>query len=387
MVITYLLLLLFSMNFMLCGKYFLSAIFVGQCIKNKRIRIDAKFCVISAFALVYAIVVFATANKVSIDVLFLPVAYVFGLNMKAISDDKYKLPSAVFICLALGMCSHVFLNCVAEIIKNGGFNYGAVHYDFWSGQVSSSTGQMINFTFAAALLTYSVMKRGKNLFMLLLIVPCLIYGAIVGSRTAIMVSVISLAVGIIVLAVNAKSRRARVALIFVLLLVFMVYIVIKYDIFGISSILNKSYLFTRFDNSLSDKNGFFSTERWEIKAGYIRNAFQYPWGGGKIRHLMGGDYAHDLILDTLNEGGIFSSVLLVAYLIMWIKSIVKFIRRSNSLDIKVLFIPFLTVSLIQMTLEPILDGAPVFMMCLVLLDGVITNVNRMRNENEDSISV
>ena len=102
---------------------------------------------------------------------------------------------------------------------------------------------------------------------------------------------------------------------------------------------------------------------------------------------MGGDYAHDLILDTLNEGGIFSSVLLVAYLIMWIKSIVKFIRRSDSLDIKVLFIPFLTVSLIQMTLEPILDGAPVFMMCLVLLDGVITNVNRMRNENEDSISV
>ena len=172
-----------------------------------------------------------------------------------------------------------------------------------------------------------------------------------------------------------------------LLLVFMVYIVIKYDIFGISSILDKSYLFTRFDNSLSDKNGFFSTERWEIKAGYIRNAFQYPWGGGKIRHLMGGDYAHDLILDTLSEGGIFSSVLLVAYLIMWIKSIVKFIRRSNSLDIKVLFIPFLTVSLIQMTLEPILDGAPVFMMCLVLLDGVITNVNRMRNENEDSISV
>ena len=127
MVITYLLFLLFSMNFMLCGKYFLSAMFVGQCIKNKRIRIDAKFCVISAFALVYAIVVFATANKVSIDVLFLPVAYVFGLNMKAISDDKYKLPSAVFIFISIGMCSHVFLKCVTEIIKNGGFNYGAVH--------------------------------------------------------------------------------------------------------------------------------------------------------------------------------------------------------------------------------------------------------------------
>ena len=54
---------------------------------------------------------------------------------------------------------------------------------------------------------------------------------------------------------------------------------------------------------------------------------------------------------------------------------------------RVLLIPYTVVAAIQMFLEPILEGAPIFMLSVVLLDGVVTNMNRMRQEDENSISV
>ena len=54
---------------------------------------------------------------------------------------------------------------------------------------------------------------------------------------------------------------------------------------------------------------------------------------------------------------------------------------------KILLIPYTVVAAIQMFLEPILEGAPIFMLSVVLLDGVVTNMNRMRQEDENSISV
>ena len=241
MFITYLALLLFSMNFMLCGRYILLVAFAGQCIHKGKIRIDAKCCVLAAFSLIYSIVVFVTSGDAHIDVMILPFAYLFGMNLSMGCEDKNKFVSNIFVCLAIGMCFHVFLNCASEIVQNGGFDYGAVHYDFWSGSVSSSTGQMINYSFAAALLTFIVMKRGKYLSILLLIIPCLVYGAIVGSRATIIISVVSVIVGILILALNAKTKKARISLTLVIILLTIILLAIQYNVFGLSEIISNSY--------------------------------------------------------------------------------------------------------------------------------------------------
>lgn len=80
-----------------------------------------------------------------------------------------------------------------------------------------------------------------------------------------------------------------------------------------------------------------------------------------------------------------SFLLMAIYLIMLVKSMICFIKKSKSLDIKVLFIPFLIVVLMQMMLEPLLEGAPVFMLSLVMIDGLVTNVNKVRCEDESRI--
>ena len=193
--------------------------------------------------------------------------------------------------------------------------------------------------------------------------------------------------GISRLSYDAKTKKAKISLLCTFVAIVIVYIALQHDLFGISKILNRSYLNDRVNAITSNNDSFFATDRWKIKEEYIKNAVYYPWGGGRIRLLANNKYAHDLILDTYGEGGVFSCALLVIYLYLWIKSIIKFTRNSNSLEVKVLFIPFVVVVLIQMTLEPILEGAPVFMLSFVMMDGIIAKANRMRNEHESCISV
>lgn len=387
MVVAYLAILLFSVNFMLQGKYILSLLFVGQCIKKKRIIVDSKFCILLAFSFLYSICFLLSSSKLPIDVLLLPVGYLIGLNWELDSLDKIDTVIKVFFCLSMGMCFHVFLNLSSEIISNGGFNYGAIHYDFWSGSVSSSTGQMMNFTMSATLITYLLFMRGKYLLSFIIILPCFIYGNIVGSRTTMFICGLSIIVGIVILIRNIRKNNVKKTLLILLLISLIFFVIIQANIFGISDIFNKSYLFSRFNNSVSAGESIFSTQRWGIKGEYLVNALEWPWGGGKIRQMSNNLYAHDIFLDTLSEGGIICLILLISYFVFFIKNILRFIRANNTLEIKLLFIPYIVIVLIQMFLEPVIDGAPIFLTSVILIDGVITNANRMRVINENSFFI
>lgn len=370
---------------MLCEEYILVALFTYQCIKNKKIKIDTKFFVLILFSVVYLTVLLLTANRFNVQIAILPVAYLLGYNLNIDKKEPRTLACSVLVCLSLGMCLHIFLNFCAEIIKYGGIKYGVVHYDIWSGMVSSSTGQMINYTFAAAILTYVIVKSRKHLFALLLIIPSLLFGVILGSRTSIVISVISVLTGLIVLCFNVNTKKAKVSIAMIIALMIFIVFALQFNIFGISDIIGKSYLMTRLDLAKNNNAGALDTERWQIKMEYIKKMFEHPWGGGSIRRLVNNNYAHDLLLDIYSEGGIMSFLLMAIYLIMLVKSMICFIKKSNSLDIKVLFIPFLIVVLMQMMLEPILEGAPVFMLSLVMIDGLVTNVNKVRCEDESRI--
>ena len=229
------------------------------------------------------------------------------------------------------------------------------------------------------------MKNKKHLLALLLIIPSLLFGVIVGSRTSIVISVISVLVGLIVLCFNVNTKKARVSIAMIIALMLFIVFALQFNIFGISDIIGKSYLMTRLDLAKNNNAGVLDTERWQIKMEYIKKMFEHPWGGGSIRRLVNNNYAHDLLLDVYSEGGIMSFLLMAIYLIMLVKSMICFIKKSKSLDIKVLFIPFLIVVLMQMMLEPLLEGAPVFMLSLVMIDGLVTNVNKVRCEDESRI--
>lgn len=381
----YFILILFSVNFMLCEEYILVALFTYQCMKTKKIKIDTKFFVLVLFSVVYLIVLLLTANRFNVQIAILPVAYLLGYNLNIDKKEPRTLACSVLVCLSLGMCLHIFLNFCAEIIKYGGIKYGVVHYDIWSGNISSSTGQMINYTFAATILTYIIVKNKKHLLALLLIIPSLLFGVIVGSRTSIVISIISVLTGLIVLCFNVNTKKARVSIAMIIALMLFVVFALQFNIFGISDIIGKSYLMTRLDLAKNNNIGALDTERWQIKLEYIKKMLEHPWGGGSIRRLVNNNYAHDLLLDVYSEGGIMSFLLMAIYLIMLVKSMICFIKKSKSLDIKVLFIPFLIVVLMQMMLEPILEGAPVFMLSLVMIDGLVTNVNKVRCEDESRI--
>ena len=50
-------------------------------------------------------------------------------------------------------------------------------------------------------------------------------------------------------------------------------------------------------------------------------------------------------------------------------------------------VPYLSVILTEMLMEPIIEGAPVFLICVVIIDAAMTRANEMGTPNENSISV
>ena len=117
MAMIYFILILFSVNFLLCEEYILVALFTYQCMKTKKIKIDTKFFVLVLFSVVYLIVLLLTANRFNVQIAILPVAYLLGYNLNIDKKEPRTLACSVLVCLSLGMCLHIFLNFCAEIIK------------------------------------------------------------------------------------------------------------------------------------------------------------------------------------------------------------------------------------------------------------------------------
>lgn len=367
----YLLLALFSMNFMLLDKYLIMLMFLQQCVRKKILTCDHKIYLLGAFAAIYTVVLYVFSGKIHVGAVMLPVAYLVGYNWEIEEEDPGKTVKTVLICASLGMCVHVVLNFLWEMIQNRGIVFGARHRDIWSGAVSGATGQMVNLTMCTSVLTFAVMKRGKYLWLLGLLGIGLIYGAIVGSRTAVMMTLVSALAGMLILFGSFRSPNVRKAMVGYAVIVGVLVLVFVNGWFGVSEIVEKSYLLTRIREIIAENQSIFSTSRWDLKGEYLRNAVYWPWGGGKLRQMAGGNYAHDLLLDAFSDGGIFAVGLLAVYLIGWLWDTLAFIRRDGSLEIKVLCFPYLVVMILQMMLEPVIAGAPVLLLNMALVHGVM----------------
>ena len=379
--------ILMAMNFMLAGNYILFVLFAGICIKNKSFRANWKFLILLAFSATYILADTLSSSSTPAVVWFLPIAYIVGYNWEMKGSDDYRTILGLIFCIALGMCFHVFLNMCYELLQNRGFNYGAIHYDFWSKKVSAATGQMSNFAISASLIPFILLRRKKYLLSLILITPCILYGTIVGSRTRVFLVALSLAIGLSVFAFSSKRKSARIALLAMIAIISLFILLIESNTFGLSEMINNSYLLRRLSSESYVEQDFFSSERWNIRRTYLQNALVWPWGGGKLRDLASGLYAHDIFLDTLNTGGIFALCFLLIYSISLVRNALFFTRRGDSFDRRVLVVPYLSVILTEMLMEPIIEGAPVFLICVVIIDAAMTRANEMGTPNENSISV
>lgn len=358
---------------MLIGDAFFIGAFCLLLLMRKRINISFDTFLLLGFAAVYMMSEYFSSGTFTLRIILIPIAFIAGFNIKNRICEKDIL--SFYAILAAGMTSHIILSFASEIIKNRGIYFSSMHSDIWSSSITSTTGMMVNFTLFIPLLMYCFIARKKAWTAFATALICLIYGVIVGSRTCIALTLAALIVCVTVALIFGSGER-RSLLIFIAVLAgaaFVIYLMYSFNIAGVKDLWNRSYLSARFASNSANNESIFSTGRWDIKAKYISNMFDYPWGGGKLRTEVCVSYAHDIWLDTWSYGGAISFVILIVYIARILMRLASLFRHTEDASVKVFTACYAVVMMIQLMIEPIIQGAPVFFISVAFIDGIISN--------------
>lgn len=325
--------------------------------------------------------VFSPSSTVSVFGVLKPYAYLlcYIMGMGLLDDDvensgnktSYKLFYAVLIAVALGSLLHYVLNWVTNI---GAIERNTV--DFWTQTVIAATGQAalacIPIGVSVACLISPVSKRIKiaAIVALLLILG---YNLILSGRTLFLMVLIVATVAFLYRLANQKDKRIKLVLI---LLIVATTIIIAYrmDLFGIRSFIESSPFYDRFfsENNTTDLN---EDGRMDKKIYHIKNMYRFLWGGANIRQEIG--HAHDLLLDTYDESGIFAFVALAVYMCTTLAHLFKITRtKSIPFQTRQLVLCVYIVAYIEFFVEPILQGVPWLFAAFCLIDGYVSRIIR-----------
>ena len=144
--------------------------------------------------------------------------------------------------------------------------------------------------------------------------------------------------------------------------------------FGIVDRFVESNFYDRFYGKFSESD-ISDDGRLPKKLNYLKYMLDYPLGGGNIRKITG--YAHDIVLDTYDEAGVFA---LLAILILLFSDALKCLRmyRNISLcgDTKILFLTVFLLIILQFMLEPILLGTQWLMACYCVISGALSRMTK-----------
>ena len=371
----YLLIFLFSSDFVLVGYLFLLAALIIVIFRRGSVCFPPDFWILELFALSYFTINMMQNHSITISVLMCPLAYLLGANLD--QSEGINSIHKTMLVLAVGMASHGILNFLYETVKCGGINYSALHYDIWSRSISSVTGQMTNYVFLLSFVGCTVLFAKAYWKIALILSISLIHGVICGSRTYVVMFGISFGISILIYILYRREKRLRSILILLLasfaaaLILWTAY---QKDWLGIRSFFENTYLYHRLfsDYAKANNKGLFTTGRWATKLRYLAMLPDYPMGGLHMRSITSW-YAHDLWLDIADRVGIFPAMLIIIYTLrMGIRTFRLSINGSLNLEHKIIYFNYLVLIMSQFILEPILSSSPILLQSVCILDGMIS---------------
>lgn len=364
-----------AMNFMLYGSYLMIIAFIAVVLfNNGKIRANITSFLLIGLALCYILTVLLTTGNFEPRVIAAPCAYLVAFNIgNSVETPKVR---NLFIIIAFFMAVHSILSfAYTANIKGFDFFSTGLSYDFWSKSLSTATGIATYYYFLVATvpILFSQTKLKLKIFHVLIFIISMVHDILIGGRTCIVLCAVAIAISVFVriFAVGYKKSALKyiISIIVVLILLFLAY---ENNWFQIRSTFETSYMFRRFfmENAYEEIG---STSRWERKFIYIKNIFNYPFGGNHLRNDLGIGYAHDIWLDTFDDAGILTMILMLAYTI---GSVFRFFRyaKYNNEDIveKTTFYTFPIVMMAAFFVEPIMSGAPIVFFMYCFMDGLVS---------------
>ncbi len=135
------------------------------------------------------------------------------------------------------------------------------------------------------------------------------------------------------------------------------------DWFGIKTFLLKSALFERMGEE------GIKTTRIDIAQEFIARMWQYPFGGSFARREIG-KYAHNILLELYDLYGIVPFVVTFVFYIQGIKNIFYMAKKGIYRSINFLLIGLYLSTMIQMFLEPVIEGFPILFYVFLFIHGI-----------------
>jgi hypothetical protein len=121
------------------------------------------------------------------------------------------------------------------------------------------------------------------------------------------------------------------------------------------------------------EEGIEETSRWSQKAYFLEHFFENILGGS---HMLegSGEYAHDILLDTYDQSGIFALLAIITFLIASVYQTIAFVRdKIFSFNLRQLVLCIHLVFAIEFLVEPVLQGMPWLFCAFCFIQGAIVN--------------
>ena len=310
-----------------------------------------------------------------------PLLYILGFNITGKQAGSAPGAPGSRESVALFFLAAMSLGCFAHLVLNYSINFGATSryvVDYWTRQLLSATGQAaiacLPIGFFCGILFTNAKALEKTLSLAGLVVV-LAYNLVLAGRTIVVMTIAVLVVAYLVrMSLSDAGRRWRSTIIVMLVAAACLY-VFTTDAFGVRTMVLGSNLSSRFQDMGVGEDG-----RMAYKAQHLMLLPSYLWGGSNVLELTGG-YAHDLLLDVFDAGGLPSFVFMAWFVALVLVRYVRLMANGAAgATTKVLFSTVLAALAIEFFVEPILYGMPWLLALFCFVGGM---VSRMAADGQD----
>lgn len=381
-IIILLLLCMATMNVINRYFYFIFIAFAWFCIKKDRkihVSIVAMF---SLFMLALAWLLFSTDSLLSPLSMLKPFTYLlcYVMGFSLLNDDpnfsrkliSYNLFYLLITVIAIGPFIHYLLNWYINASVSTALDRNTV--DIWTNQVFSATGQASLACIPLALTVAFIFSNNNKIIKVISVLSIILilgYNLVLSGRTLFVLLLIAIVGAFGHLLLTRKKGKMKMLIIFLAVVVLLVFIY-QANIFGIRNYVESSPIYERFfgENSQTDLD---EDGRMENKIHFLQNMSKYPFGGGHLHDQTG--YAHDIFLDTYDQGSVFALIAIVIFILNSLKNLILCLKEETLpfMFRQIVFCLYL-ILYVEFMLEPILIGMPWMFASFCLIDGYVSRI-------------
>ena len=337
--------------------------------KKNKILINKNLIVLIGFSITYYVISMSYGIDVSKISIACVLSYYIGMMIVEISKTPEKTIIKYTYSIAIGFFIHAMAN---YIINMGTQERNTI--DIWTKVARSATLQatMLTMLMGSSFFSFFILKNKLHrVIIAICIILSLLYNLVLGTRTLIIVSIVSFILSEITFIVFyikkgdivLKNAKILVKAIIIILVIY------SSNFMGIREKIEDTKLLRRINKPYSTQEA--DSNRVETMILAFNNILDYPMGGNteKVGDLK---YIHNMWLDVANQAGIIPFTLLILFTSISLFYLIKTLKSQEfSAEFKIFLVGIYSAVLLNMAVEPIMQGEPLFFIMFCNIVGMV----------------